>query len=162
MLALMKRFAFLRLFLAGAALAVTCPALASEGGGHGGGHGGGKSESAVAKPAYGIRPNTSGSETFVQFMPAAATTFYGLRPAGQMHFEYGLDIKNAAMRKRAIAMAPRLRAAYGKILAQYAGSLYSPGEVPDIDYLATRMQSATDRILGKGRATFLIATLMVQ
>jgi len=34
--------------------------------------------------------------------------------------------------------------------------------VPDANYLATRMQSATDRILGKGKAKFLIAMLMVQ
>ncbi len=158
----MKSAAFLKLFLAGALLAMSYPALASEGGGHGGGHGDAKSERAATKSAYGIRANTTGAESFVQFMPAAATTFSGLRPAGQMHMEYGLDIENAAIRKRAIALAPRLRASYGKILAQYAGSLYSPGDVPDVNYLATRMQGATDRILGKGRARFLVAVLMVQ
>lgn len=148
--------AFLTLFLTGASLAMTGPVLASEQS-HGGGH-----ESATKKPAYGIRENTTAAETFVQFMPAMATTFSGMRPAGLMHFEYGLDIQSPAMRKRAIALAPRLRGAYGQILAQYAGSLYSPGEVPDANYLATRMQSATDRILGKGKAKFLIAMLMVQ
>ena len=126
-------------------------------------NGGGKSkEKAVAeKEAYGVKKTSAGAEDYLPFYPSAATIFSGYKPMGLMHFEYGLEIVDDKDRKRAIKLAPRLREAYGHLLAQYAGSLYTPGEVPDIEYLSARMQSATDRIVGKGRAQFLISTLMV-
>lgn len=135
-------------------------ASASEGGSKKEGHG--QAESKSTKPAHGLKTRSTGTASFIEFAPAAATIFNGYRPSGLMHFEYGLDIEDEAMRHRAVALAPRLRDAYGKILAQYAGSLYSVGEVPDANFLSTRMQAVTDRLLGKGKATFLISTLMVQ
>ncbi|PHS24050.1 MAG: hypothetical protein COA84_10105 [Robiginitomaculum sp.] len=126
-------------------------------------NGGGKNkEKAVAeKSAFGVMKASAGSENFLVFYPSAATIFAGYKPMGLMHFEYGLEIKDDNDRERAAKLAPRLREAYARLLAQYAGSLYTPGEVPDIEYLSARMQSATDRIIGKGKAQFLVSTLMV-
>ena len=119
-------------------------------------------EKAVAeKAAYGVKKTSAGAEDYLAFYPSAATIFSGYKPMGLMHFEYGLDIKDDKVRERAVKLAPRLREAYGQLLAQYAGSLYTAGDVPDIEYLSTRMQSATDRIIGKGKAQFLVSTLMV-
>ncbi len=132
----------------------TAPAMAS---------GGKPKEAAKSGPkTFGTKAISAGSESFLQFYPSAATVFSGYKPAGLMHFEYGLNIENSAVRERAVKLAPRLRDAYGRVLAQYAGSLYSPGEVPDMEYLVSRMQGITDRMIGKGNARFLVSTLMVR
>jgi hypothetical protein len=145
---------FISLFALSLAMFISTPVLAS---------GGGKSKEKVVaeKEAYGVKKTSAGAEDYLPFYPSAATIFSGYRPMGLMHFEYGLDIKDDDDRERAAKLAPRLREAYGQLLAQYAGSLYTVGDVPDIEYLSTRMQSATDRIIGKGKAQFLVSTLMV-
>jgi hypothetical protein len=111
---------------------------------------------------YGTLGVSENTENFLPFYPTAATIFSGHRPVGLMQFEYGLDIENPKVLALAIKLAPRLRDAYGRVLSQYAGSLYTAGEVPDMQFLAVRMQSATDRIIGKGNARFLVSSLMVR
>jgi hypothetical protein len=111
---------------------------------------------------YGTLGVSANTENFLPFYPTAATIFSGHQPVGLMQFEYGLDIENPKVLALAIKLAPRLRDAYGRVLAQYAGSLYTAGEVPDMQFLAVRMQSATDRIIGKGNARFLVSSLMVR
>ncbi len=151
----MKNFRTIAFLLASTALVFTGPAYAS---------GGGKPKESKASEArpFGTKSISTATENFVEFYPSAATIFNGHRPAGFMHFEYGLDIIDPRIRERAIKMAPLLRDAYGRILSQYAGSIYSLGEVPDMNYLTTRMQGITDRIIGKGKAKFLVANLMVR
>ncbi len=156
----MKKFISMALLLVGLACFSTGPALASGGGG--GGHGKPK-ESTKAEPTpFGTKKVSESTANFLPFLPSAATIFSGYQPAGLMHFEYGLEIEDPRIRAHAAKLAPRLRDAYGRVLSQYAGSLYTPGEVPDMNYLATRMQGVTDRIIGKGKAHFLVSTLMVR
>ncbi len=155
----MENFKLILIGIVSALLLVAGPAYASGGGG---GHGKAKEKASSEPSTYGTKKMSSGAENFLQFYPTAATVFSGHTPAGLMHMEYGLDIKDQRIRDRAAKLAPRLRDAYGRILAQYAGSLYTAGEVPDMQYLASRMQGVTDRIIGKGNARFLVSTLMVR
>ncbi|MDQ7017599.1 MAG: hypothetical protein Q9M33_00430 [Robiginitomaculum sp.] len=156
----MKNFKFILIGIASALILMAGPSYASGGGG--GGHGKAKEKTSDEPSTYGTKKMSSGAENFLQFYPTAATIFSGHSPAGLMHMEYGLDIKDQRIRERAAKLAPRLRDAYGRILSQYAGSLYTAGEVPDMQYLASRMQGVTDRIIGKGNARFLVSTLMVR
>ncbi len=149
----MQNIRTISLLLASIALFLPAPAYAS----------GGKSKAStkVETKAFGTKSISEATENFVEFYPSAATIFNGNRPAGFMHFEYGLEINDPAVRAYAIKIAPRLRDFYGRILTQYAGSHYDPGMVPDVDYLLTRMQSITDRTIGKGKARVLVSSLMV-
>jgi len=144
--------------IASALILIAGPSYASGGGGHGKS----KEKASSETSTYGTKKVSAGAENFLQFYPSAATIFSGHTPTGLMHIEYGLDIENPRIRDRAAKLAPRLRDAYGRILAQYAGSLYTAGEVPDMQYLSARMQGVTDRIIGKGNARFLVSTLMVR
>jgi len=154
----MKKFIPILIVIASTLILMAGPSYASGGGG---GHGKAKEKASSETSVYGTKKMSAGAENFLQFYPSAATVFSGHKPVGLMHFEYGLDIENKSIRERAARLAPRLRDAYGRILAQYAGSLYTPGDVPDMQYLAARMQGVTDRIIGKGNARFLVSTLMV-
>lgn len=149
----MKTCKIIVFLLAGLALMAAGPTFARSGGGE-------KTTKAEKLPP-GIRPQSSATPNFVEFTASAATIFSGNKPVGLLHFEYGLDIEGDTSRERIIVMAPRLRDAYGRVLLQYAGGIYAAGEIPDINYLTTRMQAITDRIIGKNKARFLVSSLMV-
>ena len=77
-----------------------------------------------------------------------------------MTVQAGVDVPDAALRDYAIKVTPRLQDAYAQVLQIYAGGLV-PGAPPDADYLARRMQEATDRVLHKPGARFLIGGVMI-
>ncbi|PHR62638.1 MAG: hypothetical protein COA47_02700 [Robiginitomaculum sp.] len=102
------------------------------------------------------RPN------FVEFPQMAASVLQGYRVRGMMVLGFGLEIEDSKLRKKARSLLPRLQDTYTREFNRYAGNAYNAGEVPDAQYLSTRMQTATDRMLGKGKAVFLISNLMVR
>ncbi len=77
-----------------------------------------------------------------------------------MTVQAGVDVPDAALRTRANQLTPRLRDAFDEELRSYAASLPA-GSPPDPDYVARRLQAATDRILGKPGARFLIGGIMI-
>jgi len=77
-----------------------------------------------------------------------------------MTVQAGVDVSDKALHDYAAKLTPRLQDAYVQVLQLYAGGL-APGAPPDADYVARRLQEATDRVLGKPGARFLIGGIMV-
>jgi hypothetical protein len=77
-----------------------------------------------------------------------------------MTVQSGIDVPDPVLRGLAEEVQPRLRDAYTQMLQAYAGGL-QPGAPPDADYVARRLQQATDQVLGKPGGRFLIGGIMV-
>jgi hypothetical protein len=79
---------------------------------------------------------------------------------GVLSVECGLDVPDDALRARAQASVPRLRAAYVQTVMIYAAGL-PPDTAPDTDYLSTTLQRATNRVLGRPGARLLLGAVLV-
>lgn len=77
-----------------------------------------------------------------------------------MTVQAGVDAPDKALHDYVQKVTPRLRDAYTQVLQLYAGGLV-PGAPPDADYIARRLQEATDRVLGRPGGKFLIGGVMV-
>jgi hypothetical protein len=94
-------------------------------------------------------------------LPALAATV--IRPDGRrgvLTVEAGIDAKTDAVRAKAQASIPRLRAAYVTAVQSHAQGL-PPGGAPHADRLAAALQKETDRVLGGPGAKVLLGTIMV-
>ena len=80
--------------------------------------------------------------------------------AAIMTVQAGVDVPDKTLRDRAEKLTPRLQDAYVQVLQLYAGGLV-PGAPPDADYVARKLQEATDRVLGKTGGRFLIGGIMI-
>jgi len=77
-----------------------------------------------------------------------------------MTVQSGVDAPDPALLALTDLSQPRLRDAYNSVLQSYAASL-PPGAPPDPDYIARRMQQATDQVLGKPGGRWLIGGVMI-
>ena len=77
-----------------------------------------------------------------------------------MTVQSGVDVPDPVLRVLAEQVQPRLRDAYTQALQVYAGGL-APGAPPDADYMARRMQQATDHVLGKPGGRLLLGGIMI-
>jgi flagellar basal body-associated protein FliL len=117
-----------------------------------------------AKPKKGpdAQRKISGAETYVPLFGIATAVSQNLRPVGAITADVGLDVPDAALRRRAQQMEPRLRDGLRTALSDYASTFYRPGGVPDLDQIGRIMQAAVDRVLGGPGAKLLLANVMVQ
>ena len=115
---------------------------------------------AAAVPARAAEERKKGGgESYIQF-PALTAPL--LRPGGAstvLTAEAGIDIPDPVLRARVLLLQPRLQDAYNSVMAGFAASL-APGALPDVDMLVTRLQAATDRVVGRPGARFLIGTVL--
>jgi hypothetical protein len=98
--------------------------------------------------------------SYVSIDTLTATVLAGNGRHQVMTVQSGVDAPDPALRDYVEKDTPRLRDAYTQELQLYAGGLPS-GSPPDADYIARRLQAATDRVLGKPGARFLIGGIMV-
>ena len=98
--------------------------------------------------------------TYVQVDTLTAMVIAGNGRHQIMTVQAGVDVPDRALHDYAEKLTPRLQDAYVQVLQIYAGGLV-PGAPPDADYVARRLQEATDRVLGKPGAKFLIGGIMV-
>ena len=77
-----------------------------------------------------------------------------------MTVQAGIDFRDLPLRDYAEKVTPRLRDSYAQVLQFYASGL-APGAPPDADYVARRLQEATDRVLGKPGGKFLLGGIML-
>ena len=111
---------------------------------------------AGAKPAE----HRGGSITYVH-LPGLTTNIMRANGRwGVVTIEAGLDIQDAALRLRVQHSVPLLMDGYTRALAGIGPSVH-PGSQPDLDRVATSLQSVTDRILGKPGAVFLVGSVIV-
>jgi len=111
-------------------------------------------------PAAALAAEHKEKGTFISVDTLTATV---LSPGGRhqiMTVQSGVDCPDPALRDYAEKVTPRLRDALAQELQLYAGGLVS-GSPPDADYLARRLQGATDRVLKKPGGRFLLGGIMV-
>lgn len=101
-----------------------------------------------------------GGLSYMQFAPLEATVPHGAGRRGVLSVEGGLDVADVGLHRRADQCQPILRDAYLRWLTIYAAAL-PPGTAPNPDEIADQLQRATDRVLGRPGARFLIGTVMV-
>ena len=103
---------------------------------------------------------TGGGETFVLVPTTAGTVMNNGGRRGVLSLQSGIDVPDSALKERATASVPRLRAAFAQVIQTYAANL-SAGALPDADYLARELQRQTDLILGRPGARFLLGSIIV-
>ncbi len=111
----------------------------------------------TAAPAWAEGDKKS---SFLEITGLGASVMRPYGGHGVMTVEAGLDVPDAKLRGYADQMLPVLQDAYAQALQAYAGAL-RPGALPDADYIALRLQAATDRVLGRPGARLLLGGIMV-
>jgi hypothetical protein len=111
-------------------------------------------------PAASVAGEKKEKGSFVSIDTLTATVLAGNGRHQVMTVQSGVDCPDHALHDYAEKVTPRLRDAFAQELQLYAGGLPS-GSPPDADYIARRMQAATDRVLGKPGGRFLIGGIMV-
>jgi flagellar basal body-associated protein FliL len=105
---------------------------------------------------------TTQSESYITVDPIYATILDGDRPRGLLMVEIGLDVPDAKLRGRVNDNLPALRDAYVRNLLTYAASAVRPWRQPNVEDIATRMQTITDRVIGREGAKVLMAQTAIR
>jgi hypothetical protein len=100
---------------------------------------------------------TTQSESFVPLDPMYATILEGSRPRGLLMVELGLDVPDSDLRAKVSHALPTLRDAYVRILIAYGATAVRAFRQPNVEDIATRMQTVTDRVMGEPGAKVLMA-----
>lgn len=115
---------------------------------------------ALLIPACALAAEKKEKGSYVSIDTLTATVLAGNGRHQVMTVQSGVDAPDAALHAYVQKVTPRLRDAFAQELQLYAGGLPS-GAPPDADYIARRLQGATDRVLGKPGGRFLIGGIMV-
>lgn len=118
------------------------------------------SPAAAAGAPKGGDKKKGGGASFIQFPTLTATVAGERGRRAVLTLEAGLDIPDEKLREAAELSTPRLRAAFSQSLRVYAAGL-APAALPNADYIARQLQRDADRVLGKGGATLLLGTILV-
>jgi flagellar basal body-associated protein FliL len=100
---------------------------------------------------------TTQSVSYVMIEPIYASILDGARSRGLLLVEFGLDVPDAGLRDRVNQNLPALRDAYVRSLLTYAATAVRPWRQPNVEDIATRMQTITDRVIGRKGAQVLMA-----
>lgn len=114
----------------------------------------------AAAQASGGEKKKSGGGTYVPLETLLGATLRASGRRGVLAVDCGLDVPDAALRKRVEQSAPRLRAAYVQIIQSYAAGL-NPGALPNADYIGQALQRQTDATLGRPGARVLLGAIVV-
>jgi len=125
------------------------------------------SGSGGAAPAASQAPATrqerlTSAETYLPMPTFSAGVLQRNDNQGTMVVDMGLDIPDAALRRRAQLNAPRLRDALRTALANYSSVYYRVQTAPNPTELTRQMQVAVDRVLGAEGARVLLANIIYQ
>ena len=124
-------------------------------------HGAGPAAAAEAagQPA---QHKTTQSESYITVEPLYASILDGTRPRGLLLVEIGLDVPDAKLRERVNQALPALRDAYVRGLLTYAATAVRPWRQPNVEDIANRMQTITNRVIGKDGAKVLMAQAAIR
>ena len=84
------------------------------------------------------------------------------RAQGMLMIGMGLDVPDAALREVATRSMPVLRDAYVRNLMAFTATAVRTNAQPDVTMIADRLQSITDRALGKKGAKILLAQVAIR
>lgn len=121
---------------------------------------GGALAPALAHAKDGEKRKKAGGESYLPMDAVAGSSNRRGGARGVMSVECGVDVPDAALRARAEASLPRLRAAYVQVVQIYAAGL-PPGALPNTDFLSRTLQRQTDQVLGKPGARFLLGAVLI-
>ena len=111
----------------------------------------------AAAQAQGAQHKTTQSESYVSIDPIYSTILDGGKPRGLLLIEFGLDVPDAKLRDNVNRVLPTLRDAYVRGLLLYAATAVRPWRQPNVEEIAGRLQSITDRTMGREGARVLMA-----
>ena len=125
--------------------------------------GGGSSSSSAQQQAPATRQERlTSTETYLPMPTLSAGVLQRNSNQGTMVVDMGLDIPDAALRRRALLNAPRIRDALRTALANYSSVYYRVQTAPNPTELTRQMQMAVDRVLGAEGARVLLANIIYQ
>ncbi|MBY0565079.1 MAG: hypothetical protein K2P58_12955 [Hyphomonadaceae bacterium] len=102
------------------------------------------------------------AESYLPLPTLSAGVLQRFSTRGTIVVDAGLDIPDAALRRRAQLNGPRLRDALRTALATYAQTYYRDRTPPNLDQLTRMMQLAVDGTLGAAGARVLLANVIYQ
>lgn len=114
----------------------------------------------MARASGGGEKKKAGGDTYLPMQTLLGSTFRADGRRGVLSVDCGLDVPDAALRDRAEASIPRLRAAFFQIVQAYAAGLPT-GALPNADYIGATLQRQTDAILGRSGARVLLGAIVV-
>ena len=110
----------------------------------------------------GAAHKTTQSESYVPIEPMYASIIDGTRSRGLLMVEIGLDIPDAKLRDRVTPNLPALRDAYVQSLLIYAATAVRPTRQPNVEDIANRLQTITNRVVGREGAKVLMAQTAIR
>lgn len=129
---------------------------------------------ALAAPAF-AQPSANGSggasreqqrltsaDSFVPMPTFSTAVVVRSQSRGTLVVDAGLDVPDAALRRRVRGLQPRLVDALRTALSTYASTYHRERSAPDPDTLARLMQAAVDRTIGAPGARLLLANVIYQ
>ena len=124
--------------------------------------GGGSTPPAQQQEPASIQERLTSAETYMPMPAFQAGVLQRNINHGMIVVDMGLDIPDAALRRRAQLNAPRLRDAIRTALANYSSVYYRVRTAPSPTELTRQMQAAVDRVLGAPGARVLLANIIYQ
>jgi flagellar basal body-associated protein FliL len=100
--------------------------------------------------------------SYLSLDPIYTTIVDDNRAQGMLMVGVGLDVPDEALRDVATRSMPVLRDAYVRSLMAFAATQVRTDAQPDVVQLANRLQSVTDRALGKKGAKILLAQVAIR
>jgi flagellar basal body-associated protein FliL len=124
---------------------------------------GGSSSSASAEQAPATRQERlTSAESFLPMPTLSAGVLQRQASLGTIVIDLGLDVPDAALRRRAQLNAPRIRDALRTALATYSSTYYRDRTAPDPATLTRLLQASVDRVLGAQGAQVLLVNIIYQ
>lgn len=125
---------------------------------------------AVAAPATawasgGTGQKAGAGEVGLNFLPLPTVAISVIRQArvrGLLNVSVELELPDLAGRKRAKKLSPRLSNEYYRVLTHYVETRVEIGKTVNLRHVELLLQRATDKVLGKNKATVLIIDAAIQ
>lgn len=124
--------------------------------------GGGSSAPAQQQEPASIQERLTSAETYIPMPAFQAGVIQRNINQGTIVVDMGLDIPDAALRRRAQLNAPRIRDALRTAVANYSSIFYRVHTAPSPTELTRQMQEAVDRVLGAPGARVLLTNIIYQ
>jgi flagellar basal body-associated protein FliL len=102
------------------------------------------------------------SKSYLALEPIYTTIVDDNRAQGMLMLGIGLDVPDDALREVATRSMPVLRDAYVRNLIAFTATAVRTTAQPDVTMIADRLQSITDRALGKKGAKILLAQVAIR
>src|SRR5579871_3071278 len=118
----------------------------------------GADEGEQKKPEH----KTSQAKSYLSLEPIYTTIVDDNRAQGMLMIGIGLDVPNEELREVADRSMPVLRDAYVRNLMAFTATAVRTDAQPDVTLIADRLQSVTDRALGKKGAKVLLAQVAIR